>query len=284
MDTRAKNSYDKNLWVSDVPPEIFMVYKSLESWVKTTLWYYLKRIVLTKCGGFGDICAVEIGAGLGKISIMMNLLGSDTTLLDYNEKGLRRASEVHRKFGCKSKYVLADALDLPKKLRTKFDISMSFGTAEHFLGNERQKIFDVHFKILKNGGFSIIQVPNTLGLFYRIAHGILRLTGRWPADLPEQPFTHSELCRLAKNSGYVNVKIVPCTSLWFDLRHFIFGNAISFFRKKIQKRKIPNIPDWNTVPEEMKIRLKELVKANNSGIGLLEGRFASSIMLIAERP
>ena len=99
-----------------------------------------------------------------------------------------------------------------------------------------------------------------------------------------QIFSHSELRRLAKNSGYINIEIVPCASLGFDFRHFILGNMASFLRKRICKRKVPDTPNWNAVPEERKRRLKDFAKANNSASAPLSRKFASSIMLIAERP
>lgn len=279
-----ENHYNEDLWIPDSPVDVFKLYKSLESWVCTALWYHLKRVISARYGGFKNLRIIEIGAGYGKISIMMNLLGADTTLVDKSEKVLGQTEQAHEKFGCRSKYILADALDLPKELENKFDISMSFGTAEHFLAGERQRIFNAHFRMLKDKGLSAIQVPNAWGIFYRIVRGASSLTGRWPKDFLEIPYAHSELRRLGEKSGYINMEIVPCASLGFDFRHFISGNIISFLRKRTDRHKVSDVRNWNSVPEEKQNNLRNLVESNNHVPGIFSERFASSIMFLAERP
>lgn len=51
-------------------------------------------------------------------------------------------------------------------LEKKFDIVGSFGLVEHFRGGDLEKVFDIHDKYLKKGGYLIIEMPNFTGFHY----------------------------------------------------------------------------------------------------------------------
>ena len=62
----------------------------------------------------------------------MSLRGANVTLLDYSETALEKAKLLFSNFNCKAQFIKADAFNIPPNLLNKFDVSMSFGLAEHF--------------------------------------------------------------------------------------------------------------------------------------------------------
>ena len=84
----------------------------------------------------------------GKVSLLYALQGAKITLVDYSSKQLERAKYIAESFNVQPIIKYADILQLPASFFGQYDISMSFGTAEHFFGKDRQSIFDVHFNVL----------------------------------------------------------------------------------------------------------------------------------------
>jgi len=164
---------------------------------KTVRWQKLKEIVLNKFSSFHDLKVIEIGAGMGTYSGLMAKQGAKVTILDCSENALLRAQDFIMHNGVKAEFMKCDALSLPDEIRYKFDISMSFGTAEHFQGEERVKIIKAHFDVLKDGGITCISVPNKYNPPYRFYKFVSELTNRWTVG-EEYPFSRREMKNIAK--------------------------------------------------------------------------------------
>jgi 2-polyprenyl-3-methyl-5-hydroxy-6-metoxy-1,4-benzoquinol methylase len=91
-----------------------------------------------------------------------------------------------------AKFLKHDALVLPVDLLGKYDISMSFGLAEHFRGVERTKIIKSHFDVLKKGGMAFISVPNRYNPPYRLSKFFAEHVNRWRVGA-EIPYSRKEL-------------------------------------------------------------------------------------------
>ncbi|MBR9680439.1 MAG: class I SAM-dependent methyltransferase [Candidatus Altiarchaeota archaeon] len=166
--------------------------KHLTTEKSTKTWKIMSEEILSKFKSFKGLKVLEIGAGSGFASMLFALRGAEVTVLDYSKRALDVAKKNFKKNGLKAKFVEANALNLDKTLKNKFDISMSFGLAEHFKGKKRIQIIKSHFSPLKTGGISFIRVPNAYCFPYRIWMFLSKLVGRWQFGL-EIPFTHKEL-------------------------------------------------------------------------------------------
>jgi 2-polyprenyl-3-methyl-5-hydroxy-6-metoxy-1,4-benzoquinol methylase len=181
------------IWKGNITPENCQ--RILRQEEHTVRWRNIRRIVEDKVGTFNNLKVLEIGAGLGTYSALMGKKGADVTVLDYSEKALSRATEFFANNGVSPKMVLADALHLPSTELSKYDISMSFGTAEHFMNRERAQIIKGHLDVLKKGGITFISVPNKSNVPYRIYKFVSEKTGRFLVG-QEHPFSRNELKRL----------------------------------------------------------------------------------------
>jgi len=81
-----------------------------------------------------------------------------------------------------------------------FDCVWNNGVNEHFLGNDRQLVFNEMARVCKIGGYLLITVPNSLNPLYRIKKKFLELRKKWPFGF-EQPFSHEELKLRMRKAG-----------------------------------------------------------------------------------
>ncbi len=163
-------------------------------------WRRLEAVARRELNDLAGLRVVEIGAGAGTVASLMARRGASITLLDFSPAALERARQYFGRNGLQAEFVLGNALELPAELKGRFDISMSFGLAEHFAGERRDRMIDAHFDLLRAGGLAFISVPNALNLPYRIYKKATELTGKWPYG-EEYPFSRLELARHARRLG-----------------------------------------------------------------------------------
>lgn len=174
---------------------------SIEYQKKTILWKRIRERVIKEFGSFKGLKTIEVGAGEGIDSLLFAMEGADVTVLDYSTNALETSRLLFKRFGYKAKFIQMDALKLDKRLFSKFDVSMSYGTAEHFIGKNRIKIFQSHFDVLRKGGITFISVPNKWNLPYRSYMFLSQTFGRWRFG-EEYPFSISELKRIGRKIGF----------------------------------------------------------------------------------
>jgi SAM-dependent methyltransferase len=171
-----------------------------EAEARTPRWRAQERLVHERFGGFKDLRVVEIGAGRGLNGLLYAQRGARVTLLDNLELPLDQARRLFEAHGVDAELVVADAFDLPERLRGAFDVSMSFGLCEHFLGERRLAVVRAHLDVLRPDGLALLGVPNRLAPAYRLWKGLLTRRGTWPLGT-EEPFTAGELAGLARRAG-----------------------------------------------------------------------------------
>jgi 2-polyprenyl-3-methyl-5-hydroxy-6-metoxy-1,4-benzoquinol methylase len=223
---------------------------------RTVRWRKLKEIVLKKFHSFDDLKVIEIGAGTGTYSGLMAKQGAKATMLDSSENALSRGLDFMVHNNLKAEFMKCDALSLSDEIRHAFDISMSFGMAEHFRGDERIKAIKAHFDVLKNGGITFISVPNKYNPPYRFYKFVSELTNRWTVG-EEYPFSRREMRNIVKG---MNPK-----------EYFFFGDSfISSFNFFLRT---PFIRKYLTIRQSEKAETK----------CLLDQYFSYSIVLYAMR-
>lgn len=134
-----ENADHQELWGDEQLPNLDTVFRGTLGYASTPGWALIHRRITETIGSFDGLNSVELGCGEGKISILFSLIGANTTLLDYSENQIRAAKYVHSNFETGSKIIQGNLLQLSSDLVGQYDVSMSFGTAEHFFGDERQK-------------------------------------------------------------------------------------------------------------------------------------------------
>ena len=161
------------------------------------LWKKIEHRILKLFSSFSGLKVIELGSGIGTMSLLMALKGCDVTLVDYSRYALKRAKDLFGQFGVSPRLVEADILALPKAFYGEFDVSLSLGLVEHFKDPDRQRALDIHMDVLRSGGVAIISVPNALFMPYRVCMILWRLRSRQRGKpLPfEKPFTRGELIR-----------------------------------------------------------------------------------------
>lgn len=191
-------------------------------------WQRIERRVMKRFGSFQNVKVIEIGAGAGTNAALMAKRGANVTILDYSEKALQTSKSFFNDNNLRAKFVNQNALLLPDSLKNKYDISMSFGLAEHFRGKEREAIIKSHVDVLKKGGITFIAVPNKYAPFYRIYKKYLESRGKWVYG-EEYPFSRNELLQISKRVK-LNGREVFGGSLLTNYNPFSLLKK--FFRKK----------------------------------------------------
>lgn len=222
------NADGKTLWGSDAMPDMDAVFGSCLGYASSPGWAFIHRQVDQAFGGLEGLRTIELGCGLGKVSLLFSLLGARATLLDYSEKQLAGAQFIHEQFHLRPEMIEANLLELPKRLWGQYHVAMSFGTAEHFWGDERQRVFDNHTKVLKKGGLAIMWVPNKYGFLFHFGRAARKLLRRPVCAVDETPFDRNELYRRAENAGLADVQIRGGELLRRDFSNFVIDTSRIF--------------------------------------------------------
>ena len=222
-------------------------------------WKRIKKEIRQRFGGFKGLNVIELGAGQGTYALLFALKGAKVTVLDYSKKAIESSKLLFKRHNCNAKFINSDALNLNKKLFSKFDVAMSFGTAEHFIGKNRFKFICAHFNAVKQGGTVLISTPNKWNPIYSLWKFLSQSFNRWNFGI-ECPFSRTEWKRVGK--------ILKCNF------KFMGGSLfIDTFKTKSRIRKFLGIKESKDVK---KIKYE---------IGTpLDKYFSRSLMVISTKP
>jgi 2-polyprenyl-3-methyl-5-hydroxy-6-metoxy-1,4-benzoquinol methylase len=163
-------------------------------------WRAQQRIVQQQFGSTKGLRVIEIGAGRAGNALLYARNGANATVLDSSPVALDQARRRFAEQGLEVEAIEADLFELPRELLGQFDVSMSFGVCEHFLGQRRRDVVAAHIELLRPGGVAMINVPNRLSPIYRLWMKVAKTRGTWKLGT-EVPFSGAELCDLAKLGG-----------------------------------------------------------------------------------
>jgi 2-polyprenyl-3-methyl-5-hydroxy-6-metoxy-1,4-benzoquinol methylase len=169
-------------------------------------WARIEAVILKEFGSFEGLKVIEIGAGSGTYAALMAKRGAKLTVMDYSEKALKQSEDFFKRNGLKAELVKQDALAIAPEFAGKYDVSMSFGLTEHFLGADRVNIHKTHFDVLRKGGVAFISVPNKYSLPYRLYKFAAEVTGKWKVG-EEYPFSRKELAGICRQIGVTDFSI-----------------------------------------------------------------------------
>jgi 2-polyprenyl-3-methyl-5-hydroxy-6-metoxy-1,4-benzoquinol methylase len=219
------------LWAEDHETE------DLDVELRSLRWRVQKALVEHRYGSFEGLQVIEIGAGRGTNALMYALQGAQATVLDRSVVALEQSRRRFLQHGLEVETVEADLFELPNELRDRFDVSMSFGVCEHFLGHRRQQVVAAHVELVKPGGLSVVNVPNRLSPPYRAWMALAKRRGTWPLGT-EVPFSGREISDLAKLAGGVPLRPVYVGGLGTLVNHGL--NAV-LGRLRISPLPVPQV-------------------------------------------
>jgi SAM-dependent methyltransferase len=174
---------------------------------RTPRWAAQARLVSEHFGGFEGLRVIELGSGRGLNGLLYARHGAEVTLLDNSSLPLAQAKELFSAAGVAFEPLQADVFELPQALLESFDVAMSFGLCEHFLGDRRRRVIAAHLELVRPGGLAFLGVPNRRAPVYRLWMATLKRRGTWPLGT-EEPFSPGELAVLARAAGGVPLRPV----------------------------------------------------------------------------
>jgi len=137
---------------------------------------------------------LEVGAGTGRDSERLAVLGAEAWTLDYSEESLRLMAD-HLKHPIR--IVCGDAFALPIA-SDSFDIVFHQGLLEHFTNPE--DILKENHRILKPGGLVLADVPQRFH-YYTLAKHVLMFFDKWFAGW-ETEFSPRDLESMVEKAGF----------------------------------------------------------------------------------
>jgi hypothetical protein len=181
--------------------DVDVLKKDLVSSKKSNTWKRYTEIVERRFGGWKNVISIELGSGMGGHSLMAASEGATVYLLDYSEIALKLAEKRFELLDIKGNFIYGSAFDIDSFKKVDFNLSWSFGTAEHFNGQIRQDFFNLHFDYIISKGLTIISTPYKYSINYRIWMFYALKFKEWNYGL-EIPFSKTEyLNRLNKSDN-----------------------------------------------------------------------------------
>jgi 2-polyprenyl-3-methyl-5-hydroxy-6-metoxy-1,4-benzoquinol methylase len=185
----------------------------------------IKKKLTQKFPGIEGLSVIEIGSGRGEVSAALALNGAKVTLIDNSGSALDKAKVFFSNIGAQADFIKADIFKIPPRLLNSFDISMSFGLAEHFNYPQRLEVIKIHKELLKPEGISLIGVPNKYCFPYRFFMVLAKLLGYALKEI-EIPYSPAELKSIAAQAGFSSYNVAG-SSFLRDSVYFLCTRYIS---------------------------------------------------------
>jgi 2-polyprenyl-3-methyl-5-hydroxy-6-metoxy-1,4-benzoquinol methylase len=168
-------------------------------------WSLIQNRIVETFGRMEGVRTVELGSGRGDLSALLAESGATVSLLDSSERALNQARHRFERMGLAAQFHYGDLFDAGSRT-ARYDVAISSGVIEHFVGGQRTLAIEAHAESVGRGGLVILSVPNARCWPYRIWKKTLELRGRWPYGY-ERPFTRGELVRRARDAGLVRAEV-----------------------------------------------------------------------------
>lgn len=139
---------------------------------------------------------LEVGAGSGSDVIALAKKGAVCVALDFSKDALNVCRKLAKQENVKVETILADCRQIPIK-DDSFDLVFSVGLIEHF--EDPIPVIKEQLRVLKKGGFLIIDVPQKYNL-YTIVKRVRMKLGIFPFGW-EMEYTVNGLKRIGEELG-----------------------------------------------------------------------------------
>ncbi len=224
----------------------------------------------------GQVCdldgklILEVGAGTGRDSFYMAQDAAQLVLLDYSMQSLRHIQAGLRRIDNPVLAVGADAFSTPFPDYT-FDVVFHQGLLEHFKKDVAMRLLEENIRVLKPGGYLVVDVPQRYHVYTIIKH-LLIMMNAWFAGW-EREFSLRELERIL-----VNLRLDPIISygewMYPSLFYRMLREALGKFGLSLPLYP-PSVPLLHT----LRTRIREFLTDT-----WLQKNTALSIGIIARKP
>ncbi len=171
-------------------------------------WRLIRHRIQQTFGQFQGLRTIELGSGRGDLSALLAQEGVDVTLLDSSDRALDQARTRFDRLGLTAEFKKGD-LFANTRPHDGYDVALSTGVIEHFLGEQRTGAVKAHRDALHDRGMAIISVPNAHCPPYRIWKAWLELRQCWPYGY-EKPYSRRELIGRARKVGFQRTEVRGC--------------------------------------------------------------------------
>jgi len=239
------------IWEGNKPLDLELIRNNIEKTKKSKLWKQYSKIVQEKLGGWKNVKAIEIGSGMGWHNFVAATEGAEVTFLDYSQPALDLARKRAEAFSLKASYIYGDAFKILNENEKKYNLSWSFGTAEHFRNAKRQQFFQLHFDFIVPGGLTIISCPYKYAINYRLWMYYARKYNEWSFGL-EIPYSKSEFVKRLKFSKNNFIKVLfdegrPCLNKLMNVlkKHSNLRYSLLYFPIRLTQKFQIKLPPFN---------------------------------------
>ncbi len=195
---------------------------------------------------------LEVGAGSGRDSFQLAENSATVFVLDYAPKSLAIIQNLNRETSARLFCIQADAYQIPVADGT-FDIVFHQGLLEHF--RDPLPILRENYRVLKTGGFLLVDVPQRYHIYTVIKHGLIFLN-KWFAGW-ETEFSIHQLQRLMQTCGFT---VRRQYGNW--MRPSLFYRMLREVLKKI-KLQLPLYPQGFRLINKIRNRLRDKFSQKN---------------------
>jgi ubiquinone/menaquinone biosynthesis C-methylase UbiE len=159
------------------------------------------RQLLHVCDLRGKL-VLEVGAGTGRDSFPLIELGAKVVQLDYSVNSLQILKSLSAELHVQTNIVGGDTFHLPFPDET-FDVVFHQGLLEHFRSPQAEALLKENIRVLKQGGYLLVDVPQRYHLYTVLKH-IQMALNVWFAGW-ERSFSTPELTTLLQSLGLSTV-------------------------------------------------------------------------------
>ena len=195
-------------------------------------WRLQVELVERQFGSLEGLEVIEVGAGRSTNALLYTLHGARATVVDISPTALELSRARFAEHGLPVQLIEADVFELPDQLLDAFDVSMSFGLCEHFLGVRRRSVVAAHVALLRPGGIAMVNVPNRYSPIYRAWMGAAKRRGTWSLGT-EVPFSGAEMVELAILGGGVPLRPIYVGGLGTLVSHGVNGVLAKLGRRPL---------------------------------------------------
>ncbi|MCL4511298.1 MAG: methyltransferase domain-containing protein [Bacteroidetes bacterium] len=146
---------------------------------------------------------LEVGAGTGRDSFKLTTYGASVFLLDYAASSLKIIKEIASEEEVDVNMIGGDAFGLPFE-NGSFDIVFHQGLLEHFRPSKAEALLDENIRVLKPGGYLLVDVPQRYHVYTLVKHALIAVD-KWFAGW-EREFSVLELREILRGHGLVAVR------------------------------------------------------------------------------
>ena len=149
-----------------------------------------------------DKQVLEVGAGTGRDSFPLIEYGAKVVQLDYSVNSLQILKSLSEDLHVQTNIVGGDTFQLPFRDET-FDVVFHQGLLEHFRHPQASALLQENIRVLKQGGYLLVDVPQRYHLYTIVKHVLIAID-KWFAGW-ERSFSTPELTTLLQSLGLSTV-------------------------------------------------------------------------------